>query len=168
MSVLTKNEILKRLKKGEIKIEPLNEKNIGPGSIDLTLDNEFRMFNNKNKKIILDEKTDYKDYTEIKKGPVVLNPGEFILGITKEKIKLPPNLCGMLSGRSRFARMGIIVHATASFIQPGINNKQVLEIYNLSKKKIVLNPGLKICQLSILKCEGKALYKGRFAKQTNV
>lgn len=165
MTILTKNEIIKALKKRDVKIEPLNLRNIGPGSIDLTLDNRFRVFKNNKTKLALSEDMDYKKLSTEKFGPLILNPGEFVLGITKEKITLPSNLCGFLSGRSRFARLGILVHATASFIQPGISNKQVLEIYNLSQRKIILKEGLRICQLCLQKTKGKALYQGRFKKQ---
>ncbi|MBW2981494.1 dCTP deaminase [Candidatus Woesearchaeota archaeon] len=163
--ILTKNEILKEIKKGNIKIKPFNLKNIGPASIDLTLSDRFRLFRG-NKKIILNEKTDYKKLTKGKKlKELVLKPGDFALGITKETIKLPDNLCGWLGGRSRFARLGLIVHITASFVQPGINNKQVLEIKNVSNNTLILKPGERLCQLIIEKAEGKAKYKGKFKKQ---
>ena len=96
----------------------------------------------------------------------VIHPGEFVLGITKEQVKLPEDVCGWLSGRSRFARLGLVVHVTAAFIQPGINNKQVLEIKNLGNSDLILKPGLKICQLILERTEGKAKYKGKFKKQS--
>ena len=163
--ILTKNEILKEIKKGNIKIKPFNPNNIGPASIDLTLSDKFRVFEG-NKKIVLSDKTDYKKLTKGKKlKELVLEPGEFAIGITKEQIKLPDNMCGWLGGRTRFARLGLIVHITAAFVQPGINNKQVLEIKNTSSNTLVLKPGGKFCQLIIERTEGKARYKGRFRKQ---
>jgi len=164
MTVLARDKILKKIKKREIKIEPFNPKNVGPGSIDLTLGDEFRAYK-KGKLIDVNEYTNYMDYTIAKKGSITIKPGEFVLGITKEKITLAENLCGLLSGRSRFARLGILVHATASFIQPGISNRQVLEIKNASPNKLTLKPGLKICQLSIMEMNGKARYRGKFANQ---
>lgn len=168
MSVLAKDEIKRRIKNKDIKITPYQPRNIGAGSIDLTLANEFRVFDAKQNKIEVSEKIDYKKLTKVVKGPVELAPGEFMLGITKEIIKLPENVCGLLSGRSRFARLGLIVHATASFIQPGINNKQVLEIYNLSKKTLILKKGLKICQLTLVETIGKAKYQGKYKNQNNL
>jgi len=163
--ILTKNEILKEINQGNINITPFNPKNIGPASIDLTLDNKFRIFNG-SKRIILNDKTDYKRLTKGKKmQELVLKPGDFALGITKETIKLPDNMCGWLGGRSRFARLGLIVHITASFVQPGINNKQVLEIKNVSNNILVLKPGERLCQLIIERTEGRAHYKGKFKKQ---
>ena len=164
MAILARNEILGKIKQGKIKIEPFNEKNIGPGSVDLTLGNDFWAYNKK-RRIEVSENTNYLDYTVRKKGNIALNPGEFVIGITQEKITLPDNICGLLSGRSRFARLGILVHATASFIQPGISNHQVLEIKNISPNVIILKPGLKVCQLALSEMKGKGKYTGRFAKQ---
>jgi dCTP deaminase len=94
-----------------------------------------------------------------------LMPSETVLGITHERIKLPPNICGWLEGRSRFARMGLVIHMTASFIQPGINNRQILEIGNLAPFPIVLKPGVRICQIILERTEGKASYQGKFMRQ---
>ncbi|MEK6816869.1 MAG: dCTP deaminase [Nanoarchaeota archaeon] len=168
MSVLSKEEIIKALKKGRVKIEPLDIGNIGPASIDLTLGEDFRVFKKAKGKLDIREDTDYVTLTKPVKGPITLKHGEFILGITEEKITLPEDICGHLSGRSRFARLGIIVHATASFIQPGIDNKQVLEIYNLSKRTLVLHPGTRICQLSLNGMKGKSKYNGKFRDQLTV
>ncbi len=165
MAVLARDEILGRVKQGIIKVEPFNSNNVGPGSIDLTLGNEFRVYSKKGKKVEVNENTEYRDYTVQKKGKITIRPGEFVIGITNEKITLPENVCGLLSGRSRFARLGILVHATASFIQPGISNRQVLEIKNISPNKLVLKPGIRICQLSLLEMKGKAKYSGKFSNQ---
>ncbi|MCD6547809.1 MAG: dCTP deaminase [Nanoarchaeota archaeon] len=163
--ILTRNEILKLVKSGELKIKPFNEKNVGAGSIDLSLDNKFRIFKG-NQKVKISEKVDYKKFTKlIKAEKIVLKPGEIVLGITREKIKLPTNICGWLQGRSRFARLGLVVHVTASFVQPGSENKQVLEIINLSPNEIEIHAGDKICQLILEKTIGRAKFKGKFVNQ---
>jgi len=162
--ILTKSIILELIKKGKIKIEPLSEESIGPASIDLTLDKEIRIFDS-NK--IIDENADYHNITKLKdisKG-YILKPGELILGITKEKIILPENICGWLNSRSRFARVGLMSHITAPFIAPGVSNHQVLEIFNASKNKIKLLPNTKICQLVLQQCKGKAKYEGKWKNQ---
>ena len=166
MTVLTKNEILKEIAKGRIKITPFNKKNIGPASIDLTIDNKFRVFKEVDK-FLVNEKSDYKKITQLKKvrDSFILKPGELALGITKERIKLPSDICGWLSGRSRFARIGLLVHITANFVQPGINNKQVLEIRNVSPTNLIIKPGTRICQIILEKTQGKAEYKGKFKQQ---
>ena len=165
MAVLTKNEILKEMRKGRLKIEPFDRTQLGPASIDLTLSDQFRIFK-RGGKVELNEKTDARDYSKlVKVDEITIKPGQFIHGITQEKVTLPENLCGLLSGRSRFARMGILIHATATFMQPGISNRQVLEIKNVSPRKIVLKKGLRICQLILMEAKGKAKYLGRFKNQ---
>ncbi len=163
--ILSRNEILKLVKSKKIAITPFKEENIGPASIDLTLGKEFRVYKKKSK-IDMNENTDYKDYTEqIVTDSITLKPNEFILGISEERIKLPDNICGTLCGRSRFARLGLIIHATASFIQPGIDNKQVFEIKNLSENDIILHAGTRISQLSLEQMKGKAKYNGSYKNQ---
>jgi len=163
--ILTKEKILEEIKNKRINIEPYNEKNLGPASYDLTLSNQFRMFKG-NENIRLDENTDYKKYTKLVNGKITLKPGEFILGITEEKITLPSDICGWLTGRSRFARLGLQIHSTAAFLQPGIENKQVLEIHNLSSNTLELKQGLKLCQIVFDRTDGKAKYKGKFSRQS--
>ena len=163
--ILTKNKILEEIKKGRVKLIPFNRKNIGPASIDMTLDNKFRGLTSD--KIILEEGIDYKKHTKlVTASELVLKPGAFVLGITKEKIKLPDDIAGVLTGRTRFARLGLGIHVTASLVQPGVNNKQVLEIKNLGDSQIILKPGLKICQLILERTEGKAKYRGKFQEQS--
>ena len=163
--ILTKKDIIEEIRKKRIRITPFTKENIGPASIDLTLSNEFRFFT-KNKEIILTEKTDAESMTILKKQKkIALGPGEFILAITKEKVTLPQDICGLLSGRSRFARMGLLIDVTAFFIHPGISNRQVFEIKNISHNTIVLTEGLKIAQLILVRTQGKAKYSGKFKKQ---
>jgi dCTP deaminase len=162
--ILTKKVILDEIECKNIKITPLNKKNIGAASIDLTLSNNFRVF--ESKKVILTENVDYKKHSKlIKKNKMIIMPGQFVLGISKENINLPENICGWLYGRSRFARFGISIHSTASFVHPGVNNKQVFEISNHSNVPLVLKSGLKIAQLILDRTEGNAKYSGKFNNQ---
>ncbi len=166
MSILTKQEILKEIRKGHILITPFVPENVGPGSLDLTLDNKFRTFI-RSHKIYDVHTTDYSDITKlIITDSIVVRPQETILGITKEKITLPSNMCGWLEGRSRFARLGLMIHISASFMQPGISNQQVLEITNVGHVPLRLHAGTRICQFIFQKTIGKARYSGRFQKQT--
>lgn len=165
--ILTKNEILKEIKKKRIKIEPLNRKVIGAATIDLTLSNKLRVFQYPDHTVNVNENVDYKKITKLvdmKKG-YILKPNELVLGITKEKITLPDDICGLLNSRSRFARIGLMSHITAPFISPGISNQQVLEIFNAGHNNFKLLPGQKICHLVLMQCLGKAKYKGKFKKQ---
>lgn len=166
MTTLAKPEILKLIKAKKLIITPYNKDNIGPASIDLTLDNVFRTYKSSTKIIRLDEKIDVNDLTDkVVADEFILKPHEAILGITKEKVTLPDNICGRLEGRSSFARLGLQVHTTAGFVQPGTSNKTVLEISNVCPFNIVLVPGIRFCQMILIKTSGRAKYKGKFSKQ---
>ena len=166
--ILTKSEILKEIKKKNIKITPFDSSAIGPASVDLTLDNQFRVFTCG----LTYDVNDVSDYQQISKkvvaDSIVIKPQELVLGITKEKIQLSENICGWLQGRSRFARLGLLVHLTASFMPPGIENQQVLEIVNLGHRKLRLHAGTKICQFIFQRTQGKAKYQGKFKDQAEV
>jgi dCTP deaminase len=169
MSVLIGKEIEKALKNKLIIIEPFDKSQIGPGSIDLTLGNDFRIFKRRSKVCHVKNDSRFQSMTKdihVKDGGhIIIKPGEMILGITKEKITLSDNISGRLEGRSRFARFGLAVHVTAGFMHPGISNHQVLEIVNLGHGPLALYPGTKICQFIFEKCQGHARYKGRFVEQ---
>jgi dCTP deaminase len=169
MAILTRNEIKKAICRGLIKIEPLDESQIGAGSIDLTLGNEFRMFKRHKDIYHVKDDSNFEDITEvisIRDGEaIIIKPDEMILGITREKITLAENYCGWLEGRSRFARFGLAIHVTAGFMHPGISNHQVLEIVNMGHTPLALYPGTRICQFIFEKCIGRARYTGRFEKQ---
>jgi dCTP deaminase len=171
LTILSGNEILNYIKEGKLEIIPFNEKQIGPASIDLTLGNNFRVFKKVRQVFHVTEEIDYNKITkviEVKDDDhLLLMPGELVHGITKEKLKLPNNVSGRIEGRSRFARIGLMTHITAGMVQPGSNNKQVLEISNMSPMPIALHPGTKICQIILEKIEGTANYKGKFKNQTS-
>ncbi len=165
--VLTHDEIKKELELGTIQISPqIDENQISVASVDLHIANEFRIFRKNNEVIDLKETTDYKDLTEeVIADQLVIQPQETVLGITTEKITLPGDICGWLEGRSRFARLGLLIHISAGFIQPGVSNHQVLEITNLSPNTLVLHANEKICQIVFQRCEGSAKYNGKFVRQ---
>ncbi|OQA03337.1 MAG: Deoxycytidine triphosphate deaminase [bacterium ADurb.Bin400] len=167
MSVLTRGEIIKEIKRGNIKIDPLDESSIGPGSVDLRLGNKFRTFKRADQVYDVNESLNYRDLTElVETDTIVVQPGETILGITMEKITLASNLCGWLEGRSRFARLGLMVHISASFMQPGISNHQVFEISNMGHVPLRLHAGTRFCQFVFQRTIGKATYAGTFEGQT--
>ena len=167
MGVLTREEILKEVRRGTIEIDPFEEDQVGPASIDLRLGREFRVFKKLRNALVVEDRITIEDLTERleTEESFTLMPGETVLGITQERIKLPASICGWLEGRSRFARMGLVIHMTASFVQPGINNRQVLEIGNLAPFPLVLKPGVRICQIILERTEGEASYQGRFMCQ---
>jgi dCTP deaminase len=169
MAILTRDEIKKAIDQGLIKIEPLDESQIGAGSIDLTLGNDFRIFKRNRGVYHVKDDSNFEDLTEvisIQDGKaIIVKPDEMILGITREKITLAENYCGWLEGRSRFARFGLAIHVTAGFMHPGISNHQVLEIVNLGHTRLALYPGTRVCQFIFEKCIGRAKYEGRFERQ---
>ena len=167
MSILTRNEILKEMEAGRIAIEPFQEDQLGPGSVDLHLGDEFRVYHPTRKIVDVTDDVDYSKLTEWIRKPdgIILMPGETVLGITLERITLPPDICGWLEGRSRFARVGLLVHVSASFMQPGISNHQLLEMSNFSPNPLRIIPRTRVCQFIFQRCEGEAVYKGRFRDQ---
>eukprot|EP00026_Physarum_polycephalum_P015607 Phypoly_transcript_16326.p1 GENE.Phypoly_transcript_16326~~Phypoly_transcript_16326.p1 ORF type:complete len:228 (+),score=19.60 Phypoly_transcript_16326:173-856(+) len=175
MSVLSHDEILKAMDSGDIKITPFDPKSVGCASVDLTLSNEFRYYNPGMQVVDVTEATDFKNLTtrvDIADGDAfLLLPGCACLSITTERVTLSPRICGLLEGRSRFARLGLFVHITAGFMNPGIgfinkaiDNRQVLEIYNASNHALRLIPGTKICQFIFMKLEGEGKYNGKFTE----
>ncbi len=170
MAVLTREEILKEISLGNLEIEPFDPSQVGPGSVDLRLGNEFRVFKKLRNALVVEDRLALEDLTErlVVDESFTLMPGETVLGITHERIRLPSSICGWLEGRSRFARIGLVIHMTASFVQPGINNRQVLEIGNLAPFPLVLKPGVPICQIILERTEGEASYRGRFMNQNQL
>ena len=149
---LSNEDIKKYLKKGKMKIRPLKKDQIGPGSIDLTLSDEWYCFKKKflNPNNVVDlSKVSFKEALERKRAKtVLLKPGQMCLGKTVEKITLPPNIMGRLEGRSRYARMGLAIHVTSAIVQPGSNNHQILEIVNFSPFTMKLHAGMRISQVA--------------------
>jgi dCTP deaminase len=170
MSILTHDEIIRRVRSGEIGVDPFDEQFVGPASIDLHLASQFRVFKRVREIFHVTEEAAYEDVSEVievgDSDYFVLMPGETCHGLTSERISLPPDLCGWLQGRSRFARLGLMVHITAAFIQPGVDNHQALEINNAGPMPLALRPGIALCQFMFQTCIGSARYEGRYRTQT--
>ncbi len=165
--LLAKDAIIAELEKGTIQVDPsLDPSQIREASIDLRLGNTFRVFTPTEKAIPVTEDSDYKNYTqEVIKDTFILHPQSTVLGVTMEKITLPSNIAAWIEGRSRFARLGLLIHISAGLIQPGISNHQVLEITNLGPNALELHAGERVCQLVFQRLEGNAKYSGRFSDQ---
>ncbi|MCD6478538.1 MAG: dCTP deaminase [Candidatus Diapherotrites archaeon] len=167
MAVLSDREIKKALKEGRIVIEGLQEENIGPASVDLTLGNEFRVF--KHCEVthvdtcegISEELTEVITVPEGK--PFIIHPNEFVLAVTREYVKVPADLMARLDGRSSLGRLGIIVHSTAGSIDPGFEGRLTLEMTNIARVPVQLWPGMKICRLTFetLTSESEVPYNKR-------
>lgn len=170
MSVLARSEILQEIEAGRIRIDPYDPQMIGPASIDLHLSNAFRLFVRMPQKVKVTNSIDFKQVTKGIKIPndesIRMHPGETLLGITKEKVTLPDDICGWLEGRSRFARIGLLIHISASFMQPGISNHQVLEMSNFGHLDLEIEPNTAVCQFVFQRTVGKGEYSGIYQGQT--
>jgi dCTP deaminase len=167
MTVLTRDAILRELESGRLRVEPLAPDQVGPASIDLTLGREIRVLEPGGDVIPIRDGEDFRDHSVSRAldEPYVLAPGGTILGITVERITLPPDLCGFLEGRSRFARLGLMIHVTSAFVQPGVSNHQVLEMSNVAGHPLQIHAGVRLCQIVLMRTDGQARYRGRFADQ---
>jgi dCTP deaminase len=166
--ILTRDVILEEINKGNINISPFDIKNLGPASYDLALGNSLRVFVPQATPYAVHNEADFNDLTklvEIDESGYTMKPGEAVLGVTVENIALATHIAGWLEGRSRFARLGLMVHISSPFMQPGINNREVLEIANLGPTPLTILPGTKICQFVFEYCQGSAAYSGRFKTQ---
>jgi dCTP deaminase len=170
MSVLGRQAILTAIDQGAITITPFSPERVGPASVDLTLASTFRVFRKVHQVVDVSDDTDYREFTdkiEIEAGGrILIMPGETVLGITRERLRLGPGLCGWLEGRSRFARLGLMVHISAPFMGPGIDSQQVLEMSNFGPAPLAVMPGIAICQFVFQRLDGSEQYAGRFAGQT--
>jgi len=150
-------------------ITPFKPAQVRPASVDLPLASSFRVFRKVHEIVDVNEHTDYRVFTDkvdiSERDHILIMPGETILGITRERLRLGPGLCGWLEGRSRFARLGLMVHISAPFMGPGIDSQQVLEMSNFGPAPLAVHPGTAICQFIFQTLDGEENYQGRFAGQ---
>ena len=168
MCVLTRDEIAREIESGRLRIDPFALDQIGPASVDLHLAPEIRIPLPANgEPIHVTDDADPRERTRLLEVEdfYVLDPGQTVHGVTVETLYLPPNLCGWLEGRSRTARFGLTVHVTSGFVHPGVSNRQVLEMTNVSSAPLAIHPGIRICQIVLERTEGCAVYRGTFADQ---
>ncbi len=159
-SVLSDGTIVSLVAQGRIKIEPWDEAMVQPASVDLRLGDSFRVFHN-HRLTAIDLRDPPVGMTEqIKIGPeepFVIHPGEFCLGRTLEHVELPDDIVARIEGKSSLGRLGLIVHATAGFCDPGWKGTLTLELNNLTRVPIRLYAGLPIAQLSFMTLDRPAL-----------
>ncbi|BDZ71913.1 dCTP deaminase [Methanobacterium petrolearium] len=154
MAILSDQDIKKYLEEGKIAIEPLEDpgRQIQPSSVDLRIGNEFKGFRIVRKPCIdpLD-KSDLESYMESfhldESEAFIIHPGEFALATTYEAVKLPDDLVARVEGRSSMGRLGITMHVTAGYIDPGFQGKITLEISNIGKMPVALYTGQRVCQI---------------------
>jgi dCTP deaminase len=151
--VLSDRTIRRLLDEGRIELDPFDESLIQPSSVDVRVDRFFRVFHN-NRYPFIDVKQEQEELTELVEvqgdQPFVLHPGEFVLGSTLERVKLPDDLVARLEGKSSLGRLGLLIHSTAGFIDPGWNGHVTLELSNVANLPVTIYPEMKIGQLSFV------------------
>ena len=152
--VLSDRTIRRELDAGTIIIDPLGPNAIQPASVDLRLGRQFRVFRNSQIPFI-DVKKDYPDLTELVEidddHPFVLHPGEFALATTYERVRLPDFIVGRLEGKSSLGRLGLLIHSTAGYVDPGWDGALTLELSNVANLPITLYHRMKVSQISFLR-----------------
>ena len=151
--VLSDTTIERLIGEGRITIDPFDASLIQPSSIDVRVDRFFRVFANSRYPYI-DVKQEQEALTEsVEIGddePFILHPGEFVLGSTLERVTLPDDLVARLDGKSSLGRLGLLIHSTAGFIDPGFDGCVTLELSNVANLPITIYHGMKIGQISFM------------------
>lgn len=151
--VLSDRDIRRELARGRLVVEPLDASCIQPASIDVHLDRKLLVFRNSRQPYI-DIRHPSEDLTEMVEisddAPFILHPGEFVLGSTVESIALPDDMVARLEGKSSLGRLGLLIHSTAGYVDPGWRGHLTLELSNVARLPITLYHGMKIGQISFL------------------
>jgi len=157
--VLSDRSIREELASGGIVIDPLDENAIQPSSVDVHVDRYFRVFRNDTTPYI-DPKRAQEDLTELVEvqddKAFILHPGEFVLGSTRERVALGPDLVARLEGKSSLGRLGLLIHSTAGFVDAGWDGHLTLELSNVANLPNAIYPGMKIGQISFLRMTSEA------------
>ncbi len=154
MSVLSDRDIRDAIEHGRVRLDPYDPTSIQPSSVDLHLDREFRVFRN-NRYPYIDVRQPQPDLTELVSvkddEPFILHPGEFVLGQTLEWVELPDDLVARLEGKSSLGRLGLLIHSTAGYVDPGWRGNLTLELSDVANLPIALYYGMKIGQISFFR-----------------
>lgn len=151
-------------------IDPYDERLLQPSSLDVRITGEFRVFHN-NRHPYIDVRTPLDDLTELVRvaddEPFILHPGEFVLGSTLERVAIPDDLVARLEGKSSLGRLGLLIHSTAGYIDPGWDGTITLELSNVARLPITIYPGMPIGQLSFqqLTTPVDSPYQGKYLRQ---
>jgi len=154
--VLSDRTIREEISRGRLVIDPLGDGCIQPSSIDLHLARLFRVFRvGILPRPYLDVAQPMEGFTELvevaKDEPFIIQPGEFVLAATLETITLPDDIVARVDGKSSLGRLGLLIHATAGFVDPGWTGRLTLELSNVAKMPIAVRPDMRICQISFLR-----------------
>lgn len=154
MAVLSDRDIRAAIEAGRVRIDPYDPTCLQPSSVDLHLDREFRVFRN-NRYPYIDPRAAQPDLTELvaveDEEAFILHPGEFVLGQTLEWVEIPDDLVARLEGKSSLGRLGLLIHSTAGYVDPGWKGNLTLELSNVANLPIALYFGMKIGQISFFR-----------------
>ena len=157
--VLSDRTIREKLAEGRIVIDPLDPLDVQPASVDLHLDRKLLVFRN-SRRALIDVREDMDGLTETEEipgeQPFILHPGEFVLASTLEYIALPDDLVARLEGKSSLGRIGLLIHSTAGYVDPGWKGHLTLELSNVASLPVTLYYGMKIGQISFLRLTAPA------------
>ena len=157
--LLSDHDIRSELESGRVRLDPYEPAMIQPSSIDVRLDKYFRLFDN-HRYAVIDPALEQPELTrlvEVPTGePLVLHPGEFVLGSTYEAVTLPDDVAARLEGKSSLGRLGLLTHSTAGFVDPGFTGHVTLELSNVATLPIQLWPGMKVGQLCFFRLSSPA------------
>ncbi|MBI2935699.1 MAG: dCTP deaminase [Chloroflexi bacterium] len=149
--VLSDRSIKEALREGRIVIQPLDLSCVQPASVDVHLDRKLRVFRGSRRPFIdvREPMNDLTDLVELEDdAPFILHPGEFVLGSTLEYFELPNDLVARLEGKSSLGRLGLLIHSTAGYVDPGWKGHLTLELSNVARLPITLYYSMKIGQIS--------------------
>src|SRR3954462_5523094 len=154
--VLSDRSIRQEVEDGWIVIDPYEERLIQPSSVDVRVDRRFRVFRNSRYPFIdvrkpMDELTEPVEVEG--EEPFILHPGEFVLGQTLERVTLPDDLVARLEGKSSLGRLGLLIHSTAGFVDPGFGGNITLELSNVANLPLTIYPGMPIGQISFMRMD---------------
>lgn len=153
MAILSDKTIKEYLEEGKIVIDPLkDEQQIQPSSVDMRLGDEFKVFKVIRKPYIdpkdEDDIAEYMESSTVPEGEAfIIHPNEFALATTQEYVKVPDDLVARVEGRSSMGRLGVTMHVTAGYVNPGFEGRITLEISNIGAMPVALYPGQRVCQL---------------------
>jgi dCTP deaminase len=155
--VLSDRSIREQIEAGRIALDPYDASMIQPSSIDVRVDRKFRVFHNARYPFI-DVRQPQDDLTELVEvegdEPFILHPGEFVLGQTLERVRLPDDIVARLEGKSSLGRLGLLIHSTAGFIDCGFEGNLTLELSNVANLPITIYHGMPIGQISFMRMDG--------------
>lgn len=157
--VLSDKTIKEEIARKRIVLEPLDPECIQPASIDIHLDRKLLVFRNSRRPFIdLRQNTDdLMELVEIEnENPFILHPGEFVLGSTLERVTLPDDIVARLEGKSSLGRLGLLIHSTAGYVDPGWQGHLTLELSNVARLPITLYAGMKVGQISFIRLTSAA------------